>query len=273
MTCDDVLRALAGSAAPSRAVRDHAASCATCGPLVAADDALRAEPHTAPQMSSALREALAAHQRVGVPYTPARRALAPAGAAVAALGLVALCARRPDFTRVPAWLVLVCGAGFVGAFAAGLALVLVRGRTGRGASGAARGAYLVVAALAYVALTVLAVDSVPGSQPQRPIQGWLAREIVPIAGTWVRHLPCTIFGLVVGGTVAALVLRAAARTAIVAPRLSGAVCGATAAMATAFVLFAYCPSHTVFHVTFVHAIPLVAVVAAGAHLGRRALAP
>jgi hypothetical protein len=225
-------------------------------------------------MSPALREALAAAPlRVPVPYTPARRALAPAGAVVAALGVVALFARRPDFARVPAWLVLLCALGFLGATAAGLALVLVRGRAGRGASAAARGAFLTAAAAAYAALSVVAVESVPGPEQRRAVQGWLAQHVVPAVGSWARHLPCTLLGLAVGAALTAIVVRSAARTATVAPRLSGAVCGATAATATAFLFFAYCPSHALAHVTFVHAIPLAAIVAGGALLGGRALAP
>lgn len=272
MTCDDFLRRLAGPDIPSREMRDHAALCESCRPLIDIDEMLMAEPlEAAPPMSRDLRDALATHRRVE-PYAASWRALAPAGVLVAALGLVALFARRPDFARVPGWLVVLCAIGFLGSFAAGLALLLVRGRAGQGSSAAARGVFLGAATAAYAALTVLAVERVPGPQPRRAIQGWLAENVVPIVGAWARHLPCTTVGLVIGGAIAAAVLHAAARTAAASPRLSGAVSGAAAAMATAFVLFAYCPSHTLFHVTFVHAIPLAAVVIGGALLGRRALA-
>jgi hypothetical protein len=82
-----------------------------------------------------------------------------------------------------------------------------------------------------------------------------------------------VVGWLIAAGIAALVVRAAARTALGSPRLTGAVCGATAAMGTAFVLFAYCPSHAAFHVVLVHAIPLLATVALAARFGRRALAP
>jgi hypothetical protein len=44
-------------------------------------------------------------------------------------------------------------------------------------------------------------------------------------------------------------------------------------MATAFILFVFCPSHALGHVALVHAIPLVAFTALGATAGRRIVAP
>jgi hypothetical protein len=274
MSCDAFLRSLGEALPVSRSMRAHAAMCARCRPLLEVDDALRAEPlASAPAMSPALLDALAAARPVRVRYTALGRALLPAAVVVTTVGLVAFFARRPDFARVPAWLVVVAAAGFLGTFAVGLALLFARGRAGRGPSAAARVGFLLAALAAYAALSVLTVESVPGAPPRRPVQDWLAAEIVPVLGGWVRHAPCTLLGLVVGGAVAAALLRAAARTAVSSPRTAGAVVGATAAMGTAFTFFAYCPSHELFHVALVHALPLLSVVAGAAALGRRVLAP
>jgi hypothetical protein len=273
MNCGDFILRLADSGSPTGAMRDHCDACEVCRPLLDVDHALRLEsPQPPPPMSAELRDALAAHRRVRVPYTAPRRALAPAGVVVAVLGLVALAAPRPDLARVPDWVVLTCGLGFLGAFAAGIALVLVRDRAGRAAGAAMRYAFLAAVAIAYVALTALAAESVPGPQSRRSIQDWLAANVIPVVGGWARHLPCTIIGLVLGTAVAAAILRAAIRTATASPGLSGAVSGAAASMATAFILFTYCPSHAIFHATLVHAIPLAIIVSGSAGLGRRLLA-
>jgi hypothetical protein len=273
MSCDEVLLALTSGAPLTGRAREHAAVCATCRASIDLDARLAGDAlPAAPPMSAALRLALDAPRSVE-PFSPWARAALPAAVTLAAFALVAGLALRPDIASAPAWVPPVLALGFLGSFAAGLHLLLRRDRSGMAAAPPARVVFLALAAATYGMLTLLQAHAFEGPQPARAFQGWLAEHLVPTAGGWVRHLPCSLLGLFGGAAIVAGALHAARRTAVARPALAGAVAGAAAAMATAFVLFSFCSSRAWWHVTLVHAAPLLGLVFFGAWAGRRHLAP
>jgi hypothetical protein len=272
MTCDEFSRAASQAQRPTAAMLEHAAGCAGCAGLAALDQALRAGGGQ-PVMSRALAEAVAAPRAARTPFAPWRRALLPAAALVGVLWLTGQVAGRPDLASLPAWAVGLLSLGFVGLFLAGLALLLARGPAGAAASTRARAAYLAVTAAAQLLLSLVWAAEVQGPQPVRRAQLWLGVHVVPHVGDWARHLPCFALGACAAALVLGALLLAAARTALEAPALSGAVAGACAAMGGAFALLFFCSSRSVGHIVGAHGLALSTAVLLGAAAGRRALAP
>lgn len=273
MTCDEFAASSVPGASPESraALAGHAARCAPCAGLARLEEDLR-KPAAPPAMSDELRQALAGHRPTRVRYDPWRRALVPSAAAAAVLGVLAFWFRRPDFDRLPAWLIALMAVGFLGFFAAGLQLLLARGPAGTGASLRARIGYVALAACAYVSLSLAWADSITGAAPLRPFHAWISANLAPTLGAWTAHLPCAAVGLVSSLAVLGAVLVAGARTAVGSPGLAGAVAGTASAMAAAFVLFGVCASHSVGHIVGVHAVGISMAIAVGALAGRRVLA-
>jgi hypothetical protein len=221
-------------------------------------------------MSAELRTAVALEPRVGTRFSAWRRALAPVGALLALATAIQLFAPRPDAGAVPLATAAIVSVVLLGAFLAGLLLLLARSRLGAGAFAVARYAFPPLALSVFLAVSWLAYETIPsGAYPPRAIQVFLSQDVEPRLGSWVRHLPCTLVGLAAGLLLMSLVLRSASSIAITTPRASGAVCGAAAGLAAAFVLFLFCPVHLLQHLAGVHAIPLLVCSVLGLKTGVR----
>lgn len=271
MNCRDFARQLSSSAEHSHDLTSHALGCSHCRALLTFDQQLRGyNLRQPPVMSAELRGALAL-EHVALPrFSALRRALPPLTALLALALSAKLFAPRADAHAVPSRTFAVVSIVIGGGFLLALALLLVRGRVGAGGLAVARYVFAPAALGAFVAVSVFAHRTIPPSaEPPRSIQVFLSEELAPRLGSWVRHLPCTLLGLAVGLLLMTLVLRSAAGVAITTPRASGAVCGAAAGLAAAFVLFLFCPVHLLQHLAGVHAIPLLVCSALGFKAGVR----
>ena len=271
MNCDEFARQLSGATEHSPALMSHAISCARCRGLLAFDQRLRGRNLQKPlAMSAELRAAVALEAGVQTRFSALRRALAPIGALLALVTAVQLFAPRPDAGGVPVATAAIVSVVLLSAFLAALVLLLARTRIGAGGFAVARYVFPPLALSAFLGVSWLAYETVPSSSyPPRAIQVFLSREVEPLMGSWVRHLPCTLLGLAAGLLLMSLVLRSASSIAITTPRASGAVCGAAAGLAAAFVLFLFCPVHLLQHLAGVHAIPLLVCSALGFKAGVR----
>lgn len=269
MNCSDFARQLSGTGEPSPALISHAFGCPRCRALLAFDRRLRGYDLQQPlPMSAELRRAVALEPASLTPFSAWRRALGPVSALLALATAAKLLAPRPDADTVPVLTAAVVSVVLVGTFLAALLLLLARSRIGAGGFAVARYAFPPLTLGAFLGVSVLAYETVPPStHPPRAIQVFLSEEVEPCVGSWVRHLPCTLLGLAVGLLLVSLVLRSASSIAITTPRASGAVCGAAAGIAAAFVLFLFCPVHLLGHLAGVHAIPLLVCCALGFKLG------
>lgn len=271
MNCRDFTRQLSNSARRSPDLVSHAVRCEHCRALLALNQQLPGYARQAPlAMSAELRGAMALETSILPRFSALRRALLPVAALLALTVAALLLAPRPDAHAVPWRTSLSAGVVLVGAFLTAIALLLARGRIGAGGFAVARYAFPPAALGAVLAVGWLAHETIPPvACPPRAIQVLLSEELAPRLGGWVRHLPCTLLGLAVGLALTVLVLRSAASIAITTPRASGAVCGAAAGLAAAFVLFLFCPVHVLHHLLGVHAIPLLVCSALGFKAGVR----
>jgi hypothetical protein len=249
----------------------HAVSCARCRALLAFDQRLRGRTLQNPlAMSAELRTAVVLEAGAQPRFSVLRRALAPVGSLLALATAVQLFAPRPDASAVPAPTAAIVSVVLLSAFFAALVLLLARTRLGAGGFAVARYTFPPLALSAFLGVSWLAYETVPATTyPPRAVQVFLSRDVEPLMGAWVRHLPCTLLGLAAGLLLMSLVLRSASSIAITTPRASGAVCGAAAGLAAAFVLFLFCPVHLLQHLAGVHAIPLLVCSALGFKAGVR----
>jgi hypothetical protein len=271
LNCHEFSRQLSGAAEHSPALMSHAFSCARCRALLAFDRQLRGSHLQKPlAMSAELRAAVALEAGARARFSVLRRAVAPIGSLLALAAAVQLLAPRPDAGGVPFPTAAIVSVVLLGAFLAALVLLLARARLGAGGFAVARYAFPPLALIVFLGVSWLAYETIPSSTyPPRAIQVFLSRDVEPLVGSWVRHLPCSLLGLAAGLLLMSLVLRSAASIAITTPRASGAVCGAAAGLAAAFVLFLFCPVHLLQHLAGVHAIPLLVCSALGFKAGVR----
>ncbi len=269
MNCSDFARQLSSTAGQSPDLMSHAFSCARCRALLAFDRQLCGNDLQQPlAMSAELRRAVALEPVALTRFSAWRRALVPVGALLALAATAKLLAPRPDADAVPFRTAVIVSVVLVGSFLAALLLLLARSRIGAGRFAVARYAFPPLTLCAFLGVSVFAYETVPPSaHPPRAIQVFLLEEVEPCVGSWVRHLPCTLLGLAIGLLLVSLVLRSAASVAITTSRASGAVCGAAAGIAAAFVLFLFCPVHLLEHLVGVHAIPLLVCCVLGFKAG------
>ena len=271
MNCSEFAAQLSRTGEHSPALMSHAVSCARCRALLAFDQQLRGRDLQKPlAMSAELSAAVALPPGARTRFSVTRRALAPIGALLALAMAVQLFAPRPDVGAVPLSTAAIVSIVLVGAFIAALVLLLARSRLGAGGFAVARYAFPPLALGAFLAVSWLAYETIPsGAYPPRAVQVFLSQDVAPRLGSWVRHLPCTLLGLAAGLLLMSLVLRSASSIAFTTPRASGAVCGAAAGLAAAFLLFLFCPVHLLQHLAGVHAIPLLVCSALGFKAGVR----
>jgi hypothetical protein len=274
VTCSQFVAAL--SAAPRAAVlsaelQAHAARCSGCLAVWKADELLREAP--APRFAGTLPEelqrALRAHRGVTRTSSPWLRALAVSAACALSLMLALVAFPRPDLRLVFQSRVLPSLAVFAALMAVSLAPFLYRGRSGLGLAPSLR--WLSIA-LSFAAFHVVCVVSSLASTETGHLDA--AGGGAAYARTTPLPTPhdCLALGLITALCILGATFAVSRQSALIAPRASGALAGASAGFGALLMLQLHCPSQMALHLHIVHALPLVLSVALGSLAGRRWLA-
>lgn len=260
--CERVLDALSSGEALDAGLREHAAGCPRCGPLLSAEAALRAslERVSVPPMPKALEEEAAKAGPVR-PWSALRRAVGPVFVALLLLLLTWRLIPRPDLWEQLARPLYASHASLLVALsAAGLGLALWRGPSGLGASVASRR----LLGAAVFPLLLLSTVATLGSTPSSI---HLHRHVLLVGAL------CAVLGSLVGAVAAVALFRAARRTAVSAPGLTGALLGGAAGLLGSLSLHVHCPVVDEGHCLVAHTVPVLLGLLFGGLLGGRWLKP